>query len=116
MAESALGGAMDSRQFDDLARSVAEGTSRRGVIQGLVVGIAGTGLGLGFADDADAKKVCKGREGRRKCRDRGENHKCCGNRRKKCVNTNNSEKHCGRCDRRCGNDEVCISGECVQVS
>lgn len=47
---------MNEHRFDDLAKALATGTSRRGVLKGLAGGAAGTALAVLSGRDADAKR------------------------------------------------------------
>jgi hypothetical protein len=84
---------MDARRFDELAKSVAAGTSRRRFLGGL----GATSLGIvGLAQGAAAEVETEGRPGRcRRCRERCRDR--CQGRRPRCLD---------RCvERRCA--DVC---------
>ena len=106
---------MDDRRFDELVKNVAEGTSRRGVIQGLVAGVAGAGLTIGDFELISAKKpkTCKTKD----CKKEGKGHKCCqvGEKKDKhqeCIDTKNDNEHCGGCGNTCKKGKVCVGGKC----
>ena len=88
---------MDARRFDDLAKSLAAGSSRRRFLKGLGgLGVASLGI-LGLAQgDAAADVEIAGRPGRcRRCRERCRRR--CEDRGPRCLD---------RCvERRC--DDVC---------
>ncbi len=80
---------MDQRKFDDLVKTVAATTGRRGVIRGIIAGAASAGLTLVRGHGADAR--CRSE----RCKRRGGEHECCGG---ECVNLNRDERNCGRCE------------------
>lgn len=57
---------MDGKTFDELTRTTANGTTRRGTL-GLLAGAA-LAAGLAKLDLADAKKKGKGKNKNKKCR------------------------------------------------
>lgn len=81
---------MVNEQFDDLAKQVSEGQSRRNLLLGLgALGLGALGVHATL-QEADAKSRCK--KCKDKCRDRnkerkGKNQKNCGNKcRNQCRN------------------------------
>lgn len=104
---------MDGHRFDDLVRNLADGLSRRKIVQGLAVSLAGAGLTFANRDLSEAnngkakgkKKQCN----KEKCEAKGPGRKCCG---RNCVNTNNNGRHCGKCNNKCKGSRICRTGQC----
>ena len=97
--------------FDDLARSIAGGLSRRAALRRIGVGIAGGLLGsfLGGQAWAQPQRVCQPGEaacGPRCC---PAGQACCGGR---CTRLD-SVQNCGACGVSCGAGATCQGGRCV---
>ena len=88
---------MDGQRFDELARALAGGTSRRRLLRG-IGGLIGVAAGLAGAEATSAKPAPK------KCKNQGSgckaNGDCCG----------------GTCCNRvcCGDGATCVDGACVE--
>jgi len=93
---------MDATRFDALARTLT-GSSRRGVLGGLLLG--GT-VGLAGLTQAEAKKKHKKR---RKTKCAPPTIKC-GN---ACFDPSTDPANCGRCGNACAASQVCTGGTCV---
>ena len=131
---------MDSREFDSLAKKIAEQTSRRGVLKAVAGGAAAGLLALFGVREASAEPVggrggrgcvadCKQRFGpgreRGRCIDgcggagavrscRGvtcqEGEVCCNG---VCTFLEYDEANCGACGNACGTGEVCCFMQCA---
>jgi hypothetical protein len=125
---------MEERRFDELTRAIAQSTSRRRVLKGLVAAVAGAalssiGLGAQAQGNSNAAHFCDtvfspGPE-RGKCisdaaHGTGLFYQCQGNPANVCQDSNsatcpdfsNDANHCGSCGNVCPSDQPCLDGTC----
>jgi hypothetical protein len=114
---------MDARSFDEMARSLRNGLSRRGAVMKIMRGVpTALFLGHGAAVRAGCKKVGKKCDKSRDCCDHatckgGKHSKCkckggytkCGG---KCYDLDKDKNHCGGCNADCDNGTPCTDGVC----
>lgn len=125
---------MDGHRFDGIAKSFADGVSRRGVLKTLLAGIGAAALGLAGRDGADAARIC--RVNGQLCRTSGIGGDCCSgfcgpkdvNGRRHCacptgsilcggvcVAPGTTSTNCG-CGVQCTKCEDCVAGVCAPVA
>lgn len=103
---------MDGQRFDDIARSWADGVSRRKVVKSVAAGIAAAALTMVGLGKAEAVRICQVR-GQVCC----VNGDCCGNQcapdaatgRRRCGCPVGSATCGATC---CGKGETCQNGQC----
>lgn len=115
---------MDQDRFDDVARTLAAGATRRGALRALAGGAVGSLVALLGPRAAGAACAAAGRrcgDGRRCCRGavcKGGACACragltdCGGR---CTDLETDGGNCGRCGRVCTGGKTCRDGACVCV-
>ena len=91
---------MDPTRFDSLARSLAQTTSRRRLLQGMAGGFVAGLLGKSTGAVAQPQACPLGLQ-----------H--CG---ELCFDWMSDERHCGGCDRPCGFDQNCFQGTCTPAA
>jgi hypothetical protein len=100
---------MDAMHFDNLARSLVTGASRRDIASALgtlALTLPFASL-LGFTRAEAKKKKGKGKKkNKKKCKGDTRN---CG---KKCVAVQSDPRNCGSCGHECATGESCASGQC----
>ncbi len=94
---------MDGHRFDELTRTLAQGTSRRRVLAGGLAALAGAVFGRGAASAAPGSG---GGKPQGRCPDGYTN--CRGT----CVDITDNPEHCGACYLQCSPGEVCVAGVC----
>jgi hypothetical protein len=96
---------VDGKRFDDLTRSLAAGTTRRGFTRTLVAGLAGA-LGLSAQRGLAKPKGGGGGKPQGRCPEGFTN--CRGT----CVDLTDHQNHCGACNLQCSAGEECCGGVC----
>jgi Stigma-specific protein, Stig1 len=97
---------VDGHQFDDMARALATGSSRRTLLRRLG-GVLGGALALGTTRDLAAQPSGRGGQPQGRCQAGFTN--CRG----KCVDLRGDNNNCGACATTCPNATVCRGGTCV---
>ena len=101
---------MDDHRFDNVARSLGGGTTRRGVLRLLAAGAAG-GFGAIAGSGAKAAPGGKGKPTKPPCCPTGYDALCTVGGRPTCIDTQTDAFNCGACGTSCPSG-VCINGVC----
>src|SRR5688500_5116573 len=104
---------MERRQFDDLTRAVAVGTSRRGALKALAGGAAGGLAALLGARAEAAPGGGGGKPTKAPCCPAGTDALCPVAGRPTCVDTRADPLHCGGCGAACAAHQTCQAGACL---
>jgi hypothetical protein len=97
---------VDGHQFDDIARALATGSSRRMLLRRLG-GVLGGALALGTTRDLAAQPGARGGRPQGRCEAGFTN--CRGT----CVDLRGDRNNCGACATACPDVTVCRGGSCV---
>ncbi len=89
---------MDDQRFDNVARALGGGTTRRGVFRVLAAGAAG---GFGTMTGSGAKAAPGGGKGKPPCCPTGYDALCPVGGRPTCTNTRTDASNCGTCGTSC---------------